>query len=121
MGDSMNNFLKANEFYNSKNYLKALCYYEKAIEKQENEVSAYYNAGVCHIKLKNYKKAIEMINVALNLNQNAQYFFNLGYCYAMLADNQKALRYFNLAWALDNDDEDCEKAINAITTKLTKI
>ena len=62
-----------------------------------------------------------MITNALNLNQNAKYFFNLGYCYAMMADNQKALRYFNLAWALDNDDEDCEKAINAITTKLTKI
>lgn len=31
----MNNFLKANEFYNSKNYFEALCYYEKAIEKKK--------------------------------------------------------------------------------------
>lgn len=62
-----------------------------------------------------------MINNALKLNQDAKYFFNLGYCYSMLENNQKALRYFNLAWALDNDDEDCEKAINLITTKLKDI
>ncbi|SHI32631.1 Tetratricopeptide repeat-containing protein [Clostridium cavendishii DSM 21758] len=114
----MNNFLKANEFYNSKNYCEALSYYEKAIENKENEAYSYYNAGVCYIKLKDYSKAINMINNAIALNKDAKYFFNLAYCYSMLQDNKKALRYFNLSWAIDNEDSDCEKAINLITSKI---
>jgi hypothetical protein len=32
----------------------------------------------------------------------------------MLKNNKKALVYFNTAWSLDNNDKDCEKAINLI-------
>ncbi|EFG90129.1 hypothetical protein CLCAR_0335 [Clostridium carboxidivorans P7] len=35
----------------------------------------------------------------------------------MLNDNKKALIYFNMAWCLNNDDVDCEKAINIIIKK----
>lgn len=116
----MNYFSKGNEFYNTQNYSEALNYYEKAIENKECEYHSYYNSGVCYIKLKEYHKAIEMLDKALELHRDSKYFFNLAYCYSMLDDEQKALRYFNLAWALDNNDTDCEKAIKLITSKLKK-
>ena len=116
----MNYFSKGNEFYNNENYKEALSYYKKAIENKDCEYHAFYNSGVCHIKLKNYQKAIDMIKKALELHKDSKYFFNIAYCYSMLKDDIKALRYFNLAWALDNLDTDCERAIKLIATKIKK-
>ena len=116
----MGYFLDANSFYGNKDYETAISFYEKAIKTKDNEPYAYYNLGVCYIKLQEYDKAIEMIKKTLCLNLDAKYFFNLAYCYSMKEDNPKALRYFNMAWALDNEDKDCEKAIDLITQALKK-
>ncbi len=89
-----------------------------AVSKKENEACSYYNAGVCFIKLKDYDNAITMIQNALSLQKDSKYYFNLGYCYAMKEDSNKALVNFNMAWALNNDDDDCEKAIKLITSKI---
>ena len=110
----MSYFQKANEYYNDRDYKKAIDMYEKAIQIKDNEASSLYNSAVCFIKLKDYKKAINLLNSALNIKRESKYFFNLGYCYTMLKDNKKALIYFNNAWCLNNEDSDCEKAINAI-------
>ncbi|WP_273335124.1 tetratricopeptide repeat protein [Clostridium luticellarii] len=110
----MNYFQKANEYYNSRNYRRAIDMYEKAIKIKDNESSSLYNSAVCFIKLKEYRKAIDLLNSALKLKRESKYFFNLGYCYTMLKDNKKALIYFNNAWCLNNKDSDCEKAINTI-------
>ena len=37
-----------------------------------------------------------------------------------IRDSNKALVNFNMAWALNNDDDDCEKAIKLITSKIRK-
>lgn len=116
----MNYFSKANEFYNDQNYSIALDYYNKAIENKQYEAHAYYNAGVCYIKLKKYDKAIKMIEHALSICHESKYFFNLAYCYSMLNDNKNALRNFNIAWSLDSSDKDCEKAISLILKKLNR-
>jgi tetratricopeptide (TPR) repeat protein len=110
----MSYFQKANDYYNSKDYKKAIIMYEQAIKLKDNEASSLYNSSVCFIKLKEYKKAIVLLKSAINLKKESKYFFNLGYCYTMLNDNKKALIYFNTAWCLNNDDRDCEKAINVI-------
>ncbi len=110
----MNYFQKANEYYNTKDYKKAIDLYEKAIQIKDNEASSLYNSAVCFIKLKRYEKAIELLNSAIKLRRESKYFFNLGYCYIMLHNTKKALIYFNNAWCLNNDDTDCEKAINTI-------
>ncbi|MBI6873721.1 tetratricopeptide repeat protein [Clostridium aciditolerans] len=110
----MSYFHKANEYYNAKDYKKALDMYEKAIKLKENEASSLYNSAVCFIKLKEYNRAIPLLKSAIDLKRESKYFFNLGYCYTMLKDNKKALVYFNTAWSLNNDDTDCEKAINII-------
>ncbi|AJD31757.1 MULTISPECIES: tetratricopeptide repeat protein [Clostridium] len=114
----MSYFNKANSYYNTKDYEKAINLYKKAAEIKENEASSLYNASVCFIKLKQYEKAIPLLKRALILKKDSKYFFNLGYCYAMLKNNKKALVYFNTAWALNHKDEDCEKAINIIVKNL---
>lgn len=116
----MGYFQKANDLYNTKEYKKAINMYKKAVEMKENEASSLYNASVCYIKLKQYESAIPLLRVAINIKRESKYFFNLGYCFAMLNNNRKALIYFNRAWALNNNDTDCEKAINAITNMLKK-
>ncbi|MBU5485421.1 tetratricopeptide repeat protein [Clostridium sp. MSJ-11] len=110
----MNFFQKANDYYNLKDYKKAISLYQKSIEAKENEAASMYNSAVCFIKLKEYNEAIPLLKKAISLKEDSKYYFNLGYCYAMTKDNKKALIYFNTAWALDNEDEDCEKAINLI-------
>jgi len=112
-------FNKGIEYYNKKNYKKAIEMYCKSIELKENETASMYNAAVCFIKLKNYINAIPLIKAALERKKDSKYYFNLGYCYAMLKESKLALIYFNRAWALDNDDTECEKAINILLKQLT--
>ena len=116
----MNFFSEGNKLYNSQDYLRAIDCYKRAVSKKENEACSYYNAGFFFIKLKDYDNAISMIQNALALQKDSKYYFNLGYCYAMKEDSNKALVNFNMAWALNNDDDDCEKAIKLITSKIRK-
>lgn len=113
----MNYFEMGNKLYKVKDYLKAIDMYKKCASLNENTASSLYNASVCYIKLKDYENAIELLKKAINIKKESKYFFNLGYCYSMLNDNRRALIYFNTAWSLNNDDKDCEKAINLILNK----
>ena len=116
----MSYFTDGTKYYNNKDYSKAIEYYIKSIDANENEGFAYYNTGVCYIKLKDFKSAINMLKKALTIHEENKYYFNLAYCYAMLEKTNKALIYFNRAWALDASDKDCEKAINLIMSKNKK-
>ena len=116
----MNYFNEGNKFYNMQNYEKAIECYKKSASQNANEACSYYNCGVCFIKLKNFDDAIIMLNKAITLKRESKYFFNLGYCYVMKERLNTALRLFNLAWSIDPTDQDCEKAINLIITKLHK-
>lgn len=116
----MNYFNEGNKLYNIKQYNKAIDLYKKSIEINQNEACAYYNAGVCFLKLKDYTNAITMIKQAISIQSESKYFFNLAYCYAMQEDTKRALIYFNVAWSIDENDEECEKAINLILSKIKK-
>lgn len=114
----MDYFSEANTLYNSKEYKKALNFYKKALDEDEsNSASCYYNSSVCYIKLKKYTEAIEDLKKALTLKEESKYFFNLAYCHALLGNNKDALYYFNKAWCLNENDKDCEKAINLLLKK----
>lgn len=116
----MSYFQKANDLYNTQDYRRAIALYQKAIQTKDNESASLYNAAVCFIKLKQYERALPLLRSAITKKRDSKYFFNLGYCYAMLKDNKKALIYFNTSWSLDNNDKDCEKAINLIVQSYNK-
>ncbi|WP_298840601.1 tetratricopeptide repeat protein [Clostridium sp.] len=116
----MEYFQKANDVYNTKDYSRAISLYKKAAEMKDNEAGAIYNSAVCFIHLKKYEDAIPLFHAAISLRPESKYFFNLAYCYAMCFNKPKALYYFNTAWSLNNDDEDCEKAINLLLKSYKK-
>ena len=116
----MNYFNEGNNFYNIQDYERAIDCYKKSASQNINEACAYYNSGVCFIKLKKFDDAIEILNRALSIKRESKYLFNLGYCYVMKECHNKALRLFNLAWSIDPTDKDCENAINIIISKLQK-
>lgn len=116
----MDYFNKGNCYYSNKDYRNAILMYIKAVEQKDNEASSKYNAAVCFIKLKEYENSISLLKSAIKLNPQSKYYYNLAYCYLMLKNTQKALMYFNKAWSIDNNDNDCEKAINSILSKLRK-
>lgn len=107
-------FKKANDYYNKKDYKKAISLYQKSIETQGSEACSLYNSAVCYIKLKEYNKAIDLLKQALEIKLDNKYLFNLAYCYSLIGDNAKALTYFNWSWAYNNDDFECKKAISMI-------
>ncbi|MGL5153201.1 MAG: tetratricopeptide repeat protein [Clostridium sp.] len=117
----MDYFAEGNKFYNACEYSKAIDCYRQAIDSKSNIACSYYNSGVCFIKLKDFYSAISMITEALKLQSESKYYFNLGYCHAMLENTKQALINFNIAWSLNNDDNECEKAIKLITNKLKKV
>lgn len=116
----MNYFSEGNKYYNTQEYEKAIVCYKKAASQNLNKACSYYNCGVCYIKLKNFDDAIIMLNKAISIKRESKYYFNLGYCYVMKECLNTALRLFNLAWSIDPDDNECEKAINLIISKLHK-
>lgn len=116
----MNYFSEGNKFYNDSDYKSAIYAYKKAIEMNDNLPCCYYNIGVCHIKLKEYDAGIIVLKKAIEIQEESKYFFNLAYCHAMKNEVKKALINFNIAWSLDNNDEECEKAINLISKKNKK-
>lgn len=113
----MNYFQQANNLYNIKDYKKAIYMYKKSIELEGLKAVSLYNSAVCFIKLHLYDKAIGLLQQAILEKKDSRYFYNLGYCYLMKKNYKKALIYFNTAWSLNNDDLDCEKAINLIMKK----
>ncbi|MGN0145222.1 MAG: tetratricopeptide repeat protein [Clostridium sp.] len=117
----MNYFNEGNRLYNNKEYEKAINCYTKAIIQNINIPCSYYNIGVCFIKLKKFDDAIDMLKKAISLQKESKYYFNLGYCYSMKNRLDKALCLFNLAWSIDPDDDECEKAVNLLISKLQKI
>jgi tetratricopeptide (TPR) repeat protein len=114
----MDYFSQANDLYKTKEYKRAIELYKKAVETKDNEAAALYNSAVCFIKLKEFDKAVPLLRTAIKESESSKYYFNLAYCFAMLKNNRKALVNFNTAWALNNNDEDCSKAINIIISKL---
>ncbi|MDP4143150.1 MAG: tetratricopeptide repeat protein [Bacillota bacterium] len=116
----MDYFEKAEFYYNKKDYGMALNAYMKALTTKQNEPALIYNCAMCLIKLQRYEDAIAFLKAAIELKQDSRFYFNLAYCYAKIGDNKKALLYFNTAWALDNEDKDCERAIDMILRSLTK-
>ena len=72
----MSYFNDGNKYYNNKDYSKALENYIESIDIGENESCAYYNAGVCYIKLKDFNSASDKdcekaINLLISKNKKA--------------------------------------------------
>ena len=65
----------AEYYYNNKNYNEAIGYYSDVLKKNDSEWYGkhLYNASWCHLKERNFKKALELIKESFESTKNKKY------------------------------------------------
>lgn len=97
---------KAKEYYESKNYEKAIKYFKKVAENKKNAQS-YYDLANAYYKAKKYKEAIKYYNMVQTPNKELERFklHNLGNCYFNLKDFKKAIKFYEKALKIKEDPD----------------
>lgn len=87
----------AAQYFQDKDYEKAVVYYEKLFEK--NPVNYYYQPYLtCLIELKEYEKAEKFLTKLIKRNKdNARYIVDLGYVHASAGETTKATQLYEKA------------------------
>jgi len=65
----------AEYYYNNKRYHEAVGYYTDVLKNQEDEWYGkhLYNAGWCHLKERNFKRALELMKLSFETTKNKKY------------------------------------------------
>ena len=86
------------DFYQKRDYDKAISDYNEAIRLDPNYARAYNNRGIVYGDKKEYDKAISDFNEAITLNPNyAKAYYNRGVAYRKKGNNAQALTDFDSA------------------------
>ena len=87
----------AAQYFQNKEYDKAVVYYEKLYSKKPNPL--YYNYYlICLLELKDFKTAEKVVKKQIKKNEKALNFVvDLGYVYEVSGDEGKANEQYNLA------------------------
>ncbi len=105
---------RAIEFYNkgddeqrTKNYRKAVGYYEEAVKSDSNFAFAWDNVGICYRKLGEYDKALYAYNKSLEIDPIGQVpLLNIAIVYEHIKQYDKAIdAYKKIALTNPNDPE----------------
>jgi tetratricopeptide (TPR) repeat protein len=83
----------------------SLIYFDQAIAMKKDFYQAYYNKGNTYAKKTDYKEAIRLYAIALQIKPNSiDALMNTGNCYAALNDYRTALSYFKQVEAIDPEN-----------------
>jgi tetratricopeptide (TPR) repeat protein len=80
---------------------KALPYFEKAVESDNNYAEAWAQAGFCNEKLGRHAEAIEASKKAVSLRPSAESYFNIGLANYYLKQYREASEAYRQAIRLD--------------------
>ncbi len=80
---------------------KALPYFEKAVESDNNYAEAWAQSGFCKEKLGRHSEAIEASKKAVNLRPSAESYFNIGLANYYLKQYREASEAYRQAIRLD--------------------
>ena len=80
---------------------KALPYFEKAVESDNNYAEAWAQAGFCNEKLGKHAEALEASKKAVNLRPSAESYFNIGLASYYLKKYREAEEAYRQAIRLD--------------------
>ncbi|MCO6448424.1 MAG: protein kinase [Ignavibacterium album] len=118
---SINLYNKGNLFcFYTKDFKKALKYYNESIDLNPNDGDTWCNLGYCNKSLSNYKEAISCFNTAIKLNpKHARAYNGLGSCYFEQKNYHMALLDFLEAVEIDPYFEGAKQNI-LITRMLMK-
>ena len=82
---------------------EALNAYDKVLELNPNDASAYYNRGLAYSNLGNYKLAILNYDRAIEINRkDADAYYNRGNAYSRLGNSTYANQDWKMAAKLGN-------------------
>ncbi len=100
--DSLLNLLSsslASAYSTSKDYAKALMFYNKMLKQDSSDFYIYFQIGTIYEKMEKYKKAIEEYNKILKANPNyIQAYVQLGVIYyEKFKDYRRAKKFLTLA------------------------
>jgi len=94
--DSLN--MQGYELVQQANYIKAISFFDKAIEINPEFVKPYSNKGLCYSKLSENSKAMEYLNKAISINADfPNAYKHRGDIYFKQGETNKALDDFNKA------------------------
>ena len=60
-------YSSGNQYYRTRNYTKAIHYYEKAISEEYIDNVIYYKLSICYREIKNYMKSMSLLDKAIAL------------------------------------------------------
>ena len=94
-------------------YVGAIDEFNKAIKREPNKSSLYYNRGLAYEKSKDYNKAIEDFQQSLKINNkvfeeqsgHTKAYYELGNCYGAINELDSCLKYYQKTNELDPTDD----------------
>ncbi|MFH1721981.1 MAG: tetratricopeptide repeat protein, partial [Candidatus Altiarchaeota archaeon] len=85
-----------------KDVLKAIESFQKVLQKDPRNISAYSNLGIIYFQNRDFAQAIEYFSVTTTLDEkNPKNYFNLGYSYYSLGEVEKAIANYRKATEID--------------------
>lgn len=97
----------AEEYFNQKNYSKAINYYKLAMKDDSLYNASYYKLGKCYALNKEYDKSLEIFeNINKNDKDNTSINATIAYLYAMSGNAKKAAEIYNSILKENSDSEE---------------
>lgn len=112
---------RADESIARGDYESAVGDYNKAVELNPSDTSAYLNRGLAFFNRKDYARAIADYDKAIELNpREAMYYFNRGNAHERAGSLQKAVADYQKAVELDAGTESAKLALQRIQMELSR-
>ena len=110
---------KGNDEFKRKNFQNAIAFYDKASELDRNEAIYLNNKAACYIELKDYEKAIQVCDQAVEILKDknfdntklAKVFARKASAFVHLKQNRQALDCYNQSLTKNNDNKVREDAM----------
>lgn len=102
MSDYDSHFKLANQFYERKQYQKAIEQYKLALKYCPNDNICYYNMGNAYKAISKLNESLDCFNKAININpENSSAFNNKGTVLKLMKKNNEAIDAFDQAIKLN--------------------
>lgn len=97
-------FVKANRAFSSKDFSKAIEYYEEILTTHKTTPEIYFNLGITYIETKEYKKALNCLKEAIKLKPDyGRAYYHIGRALENLNLKKEAITAYTKAHELEPD------------------
>lgn len=106
--DNSNEFygLIANTYFKENKFKEAINYYNKALEKNKNYISSYYNIAEIYKKLKDFDKSKEYYEKAIEISRDYIYpYYQIGNLYFDKKEFDSAIDWYKKALEIEPNEE----------------